>query len=108
MLHHSRNGISTFGAIVGFAVIFVAYVGSASFLHRWLGSSQLSAGRYFFLALGLPFVFAWISYFFVLAASPYLRPRSLWREFGLAVLSFGAAFFSWWCRVAVIGSIYGM
>jgi hypothetical protein len=108
MLHHSRKGIPTLGAIVGLAVIFVGYVGSAPFLHRWLGSSQHSAGSYVFLALGLPFVFAWLSYFLVLAASPYLRPRSLWREFGLAVLSFGAALFSWWCRVAVIGSIYGM
>jgi hypothetical protein len=50
---------------------------------------------------------AWLGYFISFAGSPYLRPRSVYRYVGLAILAVAGVFFStlFWLLFAV--NIYG-
>jgi hypothetical protein len=58
----------------------------------------------------LPFaipVLALGGYWHALAASPYLRPRSLYRHIGIGVLAFAGLFFSTCCWVFLMNAVYG-
>jgi hypothetical protein len=50
---------------------------------------------------------AWAGYWFALAGSPYLRPRSVYRHLGLIVLSFAGLFFLTWFWMLFALNIYG-
>jgi hypothetical protein len=50
---------------------------------------------------------SWAGYWFVLAGSPNLRPRSVYRHLGLIVLSFAGLFFSTWFWMLFALNIYG-
>jgi hypothetical protein len=50
---------------------------------------------------------AWLGDFFSLAASPYLRPRSLYRYVGLVFLAAAGVFFSTWFWLLFAVNIYG-
>jgi hypothetical protein len=56
----------------------------------------------------VPCVALWIVYWAIFHFSAYLRPRTVWREFGFLVLSLGLVPFSWWIRVVALSSRYGM
>jgi uncharacterized protein YjeT (DUF2065 family) len=56
----------------------------------------------------LPCLSLWIAYWAIFHFSAYLRPRTLWREFGLVALSLGFVTLSWWIRVIVSASRFGI
>ncbi|MEY2510688.1 MAG: hypothetical protein QOE26_1451 [Verrucomicrobiota bacterium] len=99
--------LSTTSSILA-AVVALALFVASGFAVRRFASFAPSAGTYVFLDFILPGSLLWAAYWAVFHASPYLRPRTLWREFGFLVLSLGLAQISWWVRVAVLGSVYGM
>ena len=54
-----------------------------------------------------PLLFAFAAYAFVLFSSPWLRPRSALRSFGLVVISFILVFLSTWCYMVFALNTYG-
>jgi hypothetical protein len=54
-----------------------------------------------------PLVFAFAAYAFALFSSPWLRPRSALRSFGLVFICFILVFLSTWCYMFLALNIYG-
>jgi hypothetical protein len=52
-------------------------------------------------------VLTWLGYFISLAASPYLRPRSIYRYIGLSFLACAGVFFSTWLWLLFAVNLYG-
>jgi hypothetical protein len=102
-----RAALSTASSILA-AVVALALFVASGFAIRRFPSITSSASTYVLLDFVLPGSLLCAAYWAILHASPYLRPRTLWREFGFLVLSLGLAQISWWIRVAVLGSVYGM
>jgi hypothetical protein len=69
-----------------FISIWIAYSTISFLLYRWNALSGGSVVPYQLTFLALPLL-AWAGYWLALVASPYLRPRSLYRYCGLFVLS---------------------
>jgi hypothetical protein len=88
-----------------FVGTWLAYSGISFFLYRWAALSHRDISPYL-LFVALP-ILAWLGYFLALAASPYLRPRSLYRYCGLFVLSFAGVFFSTWFWLFFAVNVYG-
>ena len=89
-----------------FVCVWLAYCTIAVLLYRQNAISHLNGALHGWLFGALP-ILAWVGYWYALGASPYLRPRSLYRHVGLAVLSFAALFFSTWCWMLFALNIYG-
>jgi hypothetical protein len=54
-----------------------------------------------------PLAFALAGYAFVLTSSPWLRPRSAFRSFGLVAICFILVFLSTWCYMFFALNTYG-
>jgi hypothetical protein len=102
-----RAVLSTTSSVLAAVVALALFVASGFAVRRfrWFWSS---GDTYVLLDFVLPGLLLWATYWAIFHASPYLRPRTLWREFGFLVLSLGLAQISWWVRVVVLGSVSGM
>jgi hypothetical protein len=89
-----------------FIGVWVTYCGTAFLLYRWNAVAHLNGSLHGWLFIALPLV-AWAGYWHALGGSPYLRPRSVFRHCGLAVLSFGALLFSTWFWMLFALNMYG-
>lgn len=87
-----------------FIAVWFVYSGAAFLLYRQNAVGHGAGDGWLFLALPL---LAWTGYWFALGASPYLRPRSWFRQCGIAVLSFAGLFFSTWFWLLVAVNTYG-
>lgn len=89
-----------------FVAVWLLYAGIEFLLYRWNALSEPNPVPYQlqFYVLSL---LAWAGYWFALAGSPYLRPRSGYRHLGLIVLSFAGLFFSTWFWMLFALNIYG-
>ena len=88
-----------------FIATWMAYCSICFFLYR----SAALTHRGFSPIMGfvvLPSL-AWLGYFISLAGSPYLRPRSVYRYVGLAVLAAAGVFFSTWFWLLFALNMYG-
>jgi hypothetical protein len=83
-----------------------ALCGYRILLYRWNTLSEPNPVPYQLQFHILPFL-TWAGYWFALAGSPYLRPRSVYRHLGLIVLSFAGLFFSRWFWMLFAVNIYG-
>ena len=88
-----------------FIATWIVYCSAGFSLYRWaaLWHRAISPTVGF---VALP-ALAWLGYFMSLAASPYLRPRSIYRYVGLFVLACAGVFFSTWLWLLVAVNLYG-
>ena len=94
-----------------FVAVFVGYC-AAEFLLGRLTALSVRRGVDVWpltrpLIVTLPLL-AWIGYRLALFLSPYLRPRSIFCQFGLVVLAFAVVFFSSWLWMFLLANIYGV
>jgi len=89
-----------------FIAVWLAYCCGAFAVYRRNALAHFDGGVFSGLLLTL-IGLAWLSYWYALRASPYLRPRSVFRECGIAVLSFAALFFSTWLWMFFAVNMYG-
>ena len=102
-----RAVLSTVSSILAGGTALVLFVASGFAIRRF-SSVTFPAHTFVLLDFIVPASLLCAAYWTIFHASPYLRPRTLWRELGFFVLSLGLAQISWWVRVAVLGSVYGM
>ena len=93
-------------ARVYFVCVWLAYSTAAFLLYRQNAISHLNGALHGWTFGALPLL-ALAGYWYSLAASSYLRPRSVYRHCGLAVLSLAALFFSTWFWMLFALNIYG-
>ena len=103
----SFHGVRIGWTFLLFAAALLLFVLSAFAFRRIPGFLSAPSG-FVFADFILPCVALWIAYSAIFHFSAYLRPRTLWREFGLVVLALGLVPLSWWIRVIVCASRYGM
>ena len=102
-----RHGVPIGWTILLFAAALLLFVLSAFAIRRIPAFAGQPPG--FVLAdFLLPCLALWIVYWAIFHFSAYLRPRTLWREVGLVVLASGLVPLSWWIRVIVCASRYGI
>jgi hypothetical protein len=101
-----KGMLSVTSSIVAAVVALALFVASGVVIRRF--PSITSSSGAFGLDFVVPGALLCAAYWAIFHASPYLRPRTLWRACGFVVLSLGLAMISWWVRVAVLGSLYGM
>ena len=89
-----------------FVAVWLLYTGIEFLLYRWNALSEPNRVPYQLQFYVLPLL-AWAGYWLALACSPYLRPRSIYRQVGLIVLSFGGLFFATWFWMLFALNIYG-
>jgi hypothetical protein len=89
-----------------FVALWLLYAGVELLLYRWNALSEPNPVPYQLQFYMLPLL-AWAGYWFALAGSPYLRPRSVYRHLGLIVLSFAGLFFLTWFWMLFALNIYG-
>ncbi len=89
-----------------FIAVWLAYCVAAFLLARH-GSLHPEATRWTPRAFAALALAAFAGYWHALAASVYLRPRSLYRHLGLAVLAFAGLFFSTLCWAFFVTGAYG-
>ena|ERR1700720_1145153 len=88
-----------------FIATWLAYSSVAFFLYRCAALTHRGFSEIVgFIVLSS---LAWLGYFISLAGSPYLRPRSVYRYLGLAVLAAAGVFFSTWFWLLFAVNIYG-
>ena len=109
-MHADGSRISMAWGRFYFVAVFVAYCGAEFLLGRWTALSLRYGANVWPLArplaISLPLL-AWIGYWLALFLSPYLRPRSTYRQCGLLVLAFAGVFFSSWLWMFLLANIYG-
>jgi hypothetical protein len=91
-------------------VVFMSHAVVGFLLYRWRVLSRFSESSLAgsdWMVFGVPFWFAFGAYFIAFTFSPYLRPRSVYRYVGLAVLSFAGAFFCCLFYMLFAVNIYG-
>jgi hypothetical protein len=89
-----------------FVGVWLVYSGIEFLLCRWNALSEPNPVPDQLQFYVLPLL-AWVGYWFALAGSPYLRPRSVYRHLGLIVLSFAGLFFATWFWMLFALNIYG-
>jgi hypothetical protein len=105
--NYERGRISIGALRLCFVVIFLTHIAVGFLLYRWRVISDSAIADSDWLIFGLPFWLAFGSYCFVFVTSSYLRPRSLYRQIGLVVLSFASAFGSFWLYMFLALNTYG-
>jgi len=89
-----------------FIAVWLAYSSISFLVYRWNALSHANGAAFGWFFPALPLL-AWAGYWYALGGSPHLRPRSLYRYCGLAVLSFAGLFFSTWFWMLFALNIYG-
>ena len=89
------------------AGVFVSHVIIGVLLFRWRFVHHPSIADSDWLTFGTPFFGAAIAYWIVFLRSPYIRPRSIYRQTCLVVLSFCTAFASFWLYMVIGLNTYG-
>jgi len=90
--------------------VFMSHATVGFLLYRWRVLSRFSASSLAgsdWVVFGVPFWFAFSAYFIAFTFSLYLRPRSVYRYVGLAVLSLADAFFCCLFYMLFAVNIYG-
>jgi len=90
--------------------VFMSHAVVGFLLNRWRALSRFSESSLAgsdWIVFGVPFWFAFAAYFVAFTFSPYLRPRSVYRYVGLAVLSLAGAFFCCLFYMLFAVNIYG-
>jgi len=109
-MHADGSRISMAWGRFYFIAVFITYCAAEFLLGRWTALSLRRGADVRPLArplvLSLP-VFAWIGYWLALSLSPYLRPRSVYRQCGLVVLAVAGVFFSSLLWMLLLANIYG-
>jgi hypothetical protein len=101
------QGLPIGWTILLFASALLVFVVSSFAIHSIASLASRDAAALFLSDFALPCLSLWIAYWAIFHFSAYLRPRTLWREFGLVVLSFGFVPLSWWIRVIVSALRFG-
>jgi len=102
---HSSIGRAASGTLV--ALVFVFHSAVGFILYRGTVVSHWRICDSDLIVFYAPLAFAFAAYATVLFFSPWLRPRSALRSFGLVVICFILVFLSTWCYMFFALNIYG-
>ena len=89
------------------ALVFLIHCVAGFILYRGTVVSHWRICDSDFIAFYAPILFAFAAYAFLLFSSPWLRPRSALRSFGLVCISFILVFLSTWCYMFFALNTYG-
>src|SRR4051794_2695634 len=89
------------------ALVFIAHCLIGLALYRWRFVGHPSIADSDFLTFTLPFALAALAYWLAIFVSPFLRPRSPYRQIGLIMLSFCTAVVSLFVYMLFGLNIYG-
>ena len=102
---HSSIGRAASGTLV--ALVFVFHSAVGFILYRGTVVSHWRICDSDLIAFYGPLLLAFTAYVSVLFSSPWLRPRSALRSFGLVVVCFILVFLSTWCYMFAALNTYG-
>jgi hypothetical protein len=103
----SHSGISRAASGTLVALVFVFHSAVGFILYRGAVVSHWRICDSEMISFYGPLVFAFAAYATVLFFSPWLRPRSALRSFGVLVISFVLVFLSTWCYMLFALNTYG-
>jgi hypothetical protein len=89
------------------ALVFLLHCAAGFILYRGMVVSHWRICDSDLVAFYAPLVFAFAAYVAVIFLSPWLRPRSALRSFGLVIICFILVFMSTWCYMVFALNTYG-
>jgi hypothetical protein len=104
--HHSPS-LSRAASSSLVVLVFLFHYAAGFILYRGTVVSHWRICDSDLIAFYAPLAFALAAYAFVLFSSPWLRPRSALRSFGLVVICFILVFLSTWCYMFFALNTYG-
>jgi uncharacterized membrane protein len=88
-------------------LVFLFHCAAGFILYRGLVVSHWRICDSDVIVFYAPLILAFAAYAFLLFSSPWLRPRSALRSFGLVVICFILVFLSTWCYMFFALNTYG-